>query len=119
MTHTVTTQAAQGDLLLRRLAALPPGLVEVVRPTTGHVLAHSETGHHHVVEEPAVRFLHPADDTGPLAGIIGYLEVLAEHADVVHLRGWDTHEPLRLPRGVWEVRRQREHSPEGWRRVED
>jgi hypothetical protein len=26
---------------------------------------------------------------------------------------------LRLCRGVWEVRRQREWSPEGWRRVTD
>ena len=42
--------------------------------------------------------------------------------DVVHHRPWDTHETIRLlgnPGDVWEVRCQREHTPEGWRRVED
>ena len=118
--HTVTRQAAQGDLLVRRIDALPVGLVEVVPAPEGHILAHSETGHHHLVREPsAVRLLRPADDTGPLAGLVAYLEVLAEHADVVHARSWDTHDTLRLPRGVWEIRRQRERAPEGWRRVQD
>lgn len=47
-------------------------------------------------------------------------------ADVVHHRPWDTHETLRLlysevPSGetIFEIHRQREHSPEGWRRVAD
>jgi hypothetical protein len=50
---------------------------------------------------------------------VSYLDVQTDHADVVHLRGLDTHETLRLPRGTWEIRRQQEWSPEGWRRVED
>jgi len=36
-----------------------------------------------------------------------------------HLRGHDTHEQLDLPRGIWEVRRQREWTPEGERRALD
>lgn len=117
--HTIINQGAQGDLYLRRIDRLPAGLVEVGRAEGGHVVAHSETGHHHVVREARVRYLRPADDTGPTAGLVAYLEVLAEHADVVHLRDYDTHETLRLPAGTWEIRRQREHTPEGWRRVED
>ena len=42
-----------------------------------------------------------------------------EFADVEHLWPFDTHETIRLTPGKWEIRRQREWSPEGWRRVED
>ena len=36
-----------------------------------------------------------------------------------HLRSFDTHETIKLPVGTFEIRRQREYTPEGWRRVED
>jgi len=115
--RTVSTMAAQGDVLFRRVEALPSNLSEQrARPV---VVAHSETGHHHCVQDGEVRYLKPADDTGPTAGLVAYLEVLSDHADVVHLRSTDTHETLRLPRGLWEIRRQREYTPRGWRRVED
>lgn len=120
----VQTQAAQGDILVRRVKSIPSTAVAVSLPADGrHVVAHSETGHHHVVEGE-VRYLRTVDtgdrdDTGPTAGMVAYLEVLSEHADVVHLRDFDTHETLRLPAGLWEIRRQREWAPEGWRRVED
>ena len=48
-----------------------------------------------------------------------YLAVDCEFADVVHLRDFHTHETVRLPRGVYEVRRQEEYTPQGWRRVAD
>jgi hypothetical protein len=36
-----------------------------------------------------------------------------------HLRPHDTHEPIMFTPGVYEVRRQREHMPEGWQQVQD
>ena len=45
--------------------------------------------------------------------------VEGEPVDLEHLRSTDTHETLRLEPGIWEVRRQREYSPEGWRRAAD
>lgn len=51
--------------------------------------------------------------------MICYLQIAGDFADVVHHRPHDTHETLRLVRGIYEVRRQREWTPEGWRRVED
>lgn len=112
----VQNQGAQGDLLLRRIEKLPDGLEEVRMAPEGHVLAHSETGHHHVVEEPQTRWLKPvatADAAISSFGhsMVSYLEVLAEHADVVHHRDEHQHETLRLPKGLYEVRRQREHDP--------
>lgn len=119
----ITNQCAQGDLLARRVDAIPEGYAPVDRPRGGHVVAHSETGHHHVVQEAPraqrAKLYRPIDDTGPEAGMVAYLEVLEEHADLVHMREWDTHETVRLPAGIWEIRRQREWTPDGWRRVED
>jgi hypothetical protein len=89
--------------------------VEVPRDSGALILAHSETGHHHAVRDVEAVLLRPTVGDG----LTTYLRVDGDHADVVHERPWDTHETLRLPRGVWLVRRQREWTPEGWRRVED
>ncbi len=48
-----------------------------------------------------------------------FLVIEGEPADLEHLRSFDTHETVRLDPGVWEVRRQKEYSPEGWRRAAD
>jgi hypothetical protein len=105
---TVDVLAAQGDVLFRRIAQLPPGVVEVW-PTGALVVAHSETGHHHAIFQAEVR-LFEKQERDPL---LCFLSVDCEFADVVHQRSFDTHETLRLAAGVWEVRRQRE-----WRNEE-
>lgn len=95
--------AAQGDVLFRRIGALPEGTVEV--PRQGRlVVAHSETGHHHAIDDLGVR-LYEQRRPDPL---ICYLSVEGDFADVVHHRPHDTHQTLRLRPGIWEVRRQRE-----------
>ena len=113
--------AAQGDCIFRRVDRLPDGAQEV--PRNGPIIvAHSETGHHHAVDALFVRQFDV-----PGSSLTSYLlfdDVLQDvgGADVVHHRPWDTHETLRLLGGkgtVWEVKRQREWVPEGWRRVED
>ena len=68
-----------------------------------------------MIRDAAVRLFREPDGD-PLVAI---LAVEGAFADVVHLRAHDTHETLRLLQGYWEVRRQREWTPEGWRRVED
>ena len=106
--------AAQGDVLFRRIERLPAGIVERKVGRTV-VVAHSETGHHHAIHDPGVRlFEDPDGDT-----LIRFLVVSGAFADVVHHRPHDTHQTLRLPQGTWEVRRQRQWVPEGWRLVED
>ena len=114
MTKTVTDRPSfQGDLMIRRVDAVPAGL-EPSAPAEGrHVLAHSETGHHHVVDSRAAELL--IDRTN---AFIAYLRVL-EPCEVEHLRAHDTHEALALAPGLYELRRQREHAPEGWRRAAD
>jgi hypothetical protein len=111
---TINDIAAQGDVLFRRIWLLPEDVVEQRRD--GRIIvAHSETGHHHAIDDADVR-LFERRDRDPM---ICFLAIDGKFADVVHHRPHDTHEPLRLPRGLWEVRRQREWRPEGMERVED
>lgn len=110
----IKRMGAQGDVLFRRVKALPEGAAPEERQGP-IVVAHSETGHHHVIgDDGVVRFT--VDDP-----MVCYLQIDGAYADVVHKRPFDTHATVRLLGGgsVYEVRRQREWTPEGWRRVED
>lgn len=107
---------AQGDVVFRKVASVPAGF-EATKPAERVIVAHSETGHHHAIDSTGVRVYEGSD---PLRCYL-MLESVA-HADVVHHRPYDTHETVRLGGGigsVYEVIRQREYTPEGWRRVED
>ncbi len=116
---TVTERAAQGDVFFRKVKAIPDGFSRQKR-RGAIVVAHSETGHNHEVD--ALGCFH---FTKPTEAMVSYLQLAdgcGDGVDVVHKRSFDTHETLRLlgqPGDVFEVRRQREWTPEGWRRVED
>src|SRR5580700_1097494 len=103
----------QGDLCIRQVDRLPDGLTAQSGKEGYLILAHSETGHHHVVLERSAQLL--IDQTN---AFIAYLKV-AEPCELEHLRSYDTHEPWALEPGIYELRRQREHVPEGWRPAED
>lgn len=111
--NTFKKQAAQGDLLIIVSSAIPTGF-SLAKPVDGqHVLAHSETGHHHVVEAPKVDMFTAENDD-----FVAYIEV-KEPCQVIHLRGWDTHAPISLDKGIYRINRQREYTPEGYRRAAD
>lgn len=108
---------AQGDVMFLRAAEVPADAVRV-EDAGPIVVAHSDTGHHHAIacdDSPRAVYYRTADP------LVCYLQVTAEYADVVHHRPWDTHETVRLLGGgtVYEVRRQREYTPQGLRRIED
>jgi len=114
---TVNDCGAQGDVLIRRIGKIPKSAVEAfeTKESPGrHIIAHSETGHHHVVDSTKAKFYVDPADT-----MVGYISVFDKHVDLEHLRDYDKHETLRLPTGDYELRRQREWSPEGWRQVAD
>lgn len=110
---TFDQQAAQGDILITRIDALPQGLREIAAENGRHIVAHSETGHHHVLPAQGVK-LFQGEDPMLLFAVID-----ADIAELTHQRPFDTHETLGLRGGTYEIRRQREYTPEGWRRVED
>ena len=114
----INTVGAQGDVLFRRVDALPPNAGEQKRENR-IVVSHSETGHAHAI-----------DDSGVIRYEVGnpmvcYLRIEGPWADVIHHRGHDPHETMRLRGGtrakpaIYEVKRQREATPEGWTRVKD
>lgn len=115
---TFHTIAAQGEVYFCKVDTLPDGLTAVDPTADGHlIIAHSETGHHHVMDvedrsSPAVELF-----TGPNP-LIMWLQV-NRPTTLRHLREFDTHEPILFPVGIHAVRKAREYTPEGWRRVED
>lgn len=114
--HIIGTAVAQGDVMLIPVASLPANFGRPVAAEKGAlIVTHSETGHHHVVmERPGVEMFQDAMNL-----FRGFLVIEGEPADLEHLRSFDTHETLRLEPGVYEIRRQQEYSPEGWRRAAD
>lgn len=111
--RTFKNACAQGDIYIRRVESLPENAVRV-KPENGVVIVtHSETGHHHVMEADRVEMYSIPDS------IMDVLLVVNEPTELRHLREFDTHESIHFDKGVYHVHRQREHSPEGWRRVAD
>ena len=110
---TFKNSARQGDLLICRIDSFPGGLTAASAVNGQYVLAHSETGHNHVVLERGAQML--IDQTKEF---IAYLEI-SEPSEITHLRDFETHEPIRIEPGKYEIRRQREYMPEGFRRAQD
>ncbi len=111
MKDFIAPYSAQGDLNIFTATVIPDDAKELSPENGNHILAHSETGHHHVVDGNTARVFEQDE-------FISYLDV-SETADVVHLRSFDTHETIRLPSGKYRISRQREYTPEGFRRAAD
>lgn len=104
----------QGDITIIAVDAVPKG--EEIRPKHGQIIVgHSETGHHHSIAEngTAARLIRGENP------FVCYLVVDGEYADLVHHRQVNPHETVRLPKGCYQINRQREWSPEGWRQIQD
>lgn len=116
--RTFKNQAAQGDLLIRRIDKLPAGIKPMAAEDGRYIVAHSETGHHHVIEARPNVIVFDSDDP-----LVSYLQVIeaADKAEAVieHLRSFDTHESVLAGVGNYAIHRQRENAPEGWRRATD
>ena len=111
MKDFIAPYTAQGDLNIFTCDEIPAGINEKSPDVENHILAHSETGHHHIVSGNTVRVFEESE-------FVSYLDVL-EPSNVVHLRSFDTHETIRLPKGKYRITRQREYTPEGFRRAAD
>ena len=109
-TKTKPKMWIQGDILLERVKALPAG----AQPLPDLIVQRGELmGHAHRVEaKPGQAALFNLNGTM-------YLEVVAgegpDAATLVH----EEHGAITLDPGVYKVDRQRQHQPDGWRRVDD
>lgn len=108
--HTIERQIAQGELIVTRVGKLPEDARLV--PRKGPlIVGHSETGHHHQIDDLNVQHYESSDP------LVCYLQVasdvLLEHAKT----GPHVHATFRLTPGTYQVNRQRELSPQGWERA--
>lgn len=108
--------SAQGDVIIERASTMPDSATAATEHDGGFIVAHSESGHHHIIRGSVRMFVAPADGD---PGIVGYLKVGDDGAVLTHHRHDDTHESQHFGKGLWQIRGQREGTPEGWRRVED
>jgi hypothetical protein len=113
---TITNRpVAQGDILIIPIDAIPSSAKPAFAEDGHYVVAHSETGHHHVIEKSRAEVFEAADDS-----FIAYVRTLSSGAEVEHKRDFHTHETIVLPPNrMFEIRRQREYVPEGFRRAAD
>lgn len=109
---------AQGELYIRKVGALPDGCVAMTADGGRYIVGHSETGHHHCMDATTCDVLTGPASRNPEGMAILYA-IVKEPTEVKHLRSTDTHKPLNLEPGVYEIRPAREFSPVGWRRVAD
>lgn len=108
----MTNLIRQGDVLVRRISALPKNLKPAPAENGRYVLAHGEaTGHHHsfAFSDRVALFREDGSGGGLFLTISGGAAAL-EHQE---------HTALVLQPGHYEVVRQREYHPEAIRRVED
>lgn len=119
---TFNRVAAQGEAYIMRLK---DGTIEGVELSPMiperddvHIIAHSETGHHHVMERSKVDvFVPKKKDPNSAVGIL-YM-IVKEPTSLDHLRPYDTHESIMFAPGEYKVTLQQEYTPEGYRRVAD
>lgn len=112
--------AAQGEIKIIRLPddADMTGATLATENPDYHIVGHSETGHHHVIDRncASVTVLPK-----PPAGMQILRLIVEKPTALRHLRGHDTHEPIALSPGNYEIRIGREYDPyaELARRVAD
>lgn len=116
MTKKITGRpGAQGDILIIPIDAIPANVKPGNLEGNAYIVAHSETGHHHVIDCARAEVYEAADNT-----FIAYIRTLGAGAEIQHKRDFDTHETIALePNKTYEVRRQREHIAKGFRKAQD
>ena len=116
MTKRMKNLAMQGDVMLQRVSDIPKDAVEAEAVNGQLIVTHSETGHNHIIENgDDVALLQDPEDE-----LQGYLQVQdGAEVELKHLREHHTHETIIIPAGNYVVRRQREYTPEGYRRAAD
>ena len=109
--ETETRPVAQGDVTIMRVDEIPADLKKAEPEDGHHIVAHSETGHHHVLPVSDVT-VYDQDE------FVSYVEI-DNVVYLKHLRSYDTHAPIGLPPGKYRFTRGREYTPEGYRRAQD
>lgn len=115
---TFTNIAAQGDFIIIRVKDIPENVEPMKIELEQYVIAHSETGHNHVMERTNVEAF-VSRGISEVKNLYELFLNVKEPTEIKHLRSFDTHEPLLVPPGNYVIKRQREYTPEGFRKAAD
>jgi hypothetical protein len=112
MKNIKRTAIQHGECLLFPVDELPEGNL---RESKKEIVAHSETGHHHVVISSK-----PMEVMGDVEKHDLYIR-LFEPAKLIHQKTTDKHKTLKVPAGIWKILHKSEYDPfsELIRRVKD
>jgi hypothetical protein len=113
---TFAETAAQGDVYFVKMPAgfCVPGNAVPEKAEGGRVIvAHSDSGHSHVMDASTVTMYRMPDS------IMECLLVVDQPTPLEHLREHDAHEPILFEPGIYKAINAREYTPEGWRRAQD
>lgn len=101
----------QGDVLIVPVAKMPAKLEPVARDNGRVVLAYGEaTGHAHAIKNERAALFRDPNLAAVFMHVSGDAPVALEHEE---------HGTILVPPGAYEIRRQREYSPEEIRIVAD
>lgn len=114
---TFTKMAAQGDTIIFKVESIPENLERIQAENGKIVVAHSETGHNHVLEDVAVEAYKRTGTKD--VDLYELFLIVKEPTALEHLRSHDTHESILLTPGKYIARRQREYVAEGFRKAQD
>jgi len=123
----VLNQARQGDVILTRIEKIPESVKKLdPEKNGGHIIAHSETGHHHVIRGGDFFMLDAEATIRDFAGNVmkiasdgfnAFLN-LDKDTELQHLKAGG-HKPQMYTKGQYLVTRGRELRPQGWARAAD
>lgn len=113
---TFTTVGAHGEITFVRVDALPDGFESISATNGEFVVAHSETGHHHVLEADGVEYMPDREDA-----MVAWVRIQnGDGAKLSHKRSNDTHGTLTVKPGLYRINHAREEDILGEiRRVAD
>jgi len=106
--------AAQGEISIRRVGDLPVQKTSragytPLKPEHGVlIVGHSKTGHHHVISKDDADVM--VMDKPP-EGLRILLALVHTATPLTHQRSYDTHSPIMLEPGEYEMRIAREYDP--------
>lgn len=112
---------AQGDVFLFPVVEgdIPSDLTCHKAEKGQIIVTHSESGHHHVIDEDVLDRTPNAVMLNTDDPLESWLLVNRPTALRHTKNGHDKHAGVSIPAGKYLIRRQREDSPEGWRRAID
>lgn len=118
MSHSFKIAAAQGEVNIRRIDAMPKGLAPISPENGSFIIGHSESGNTHVIDAPGVMVMERTKD---IPAGMRMLYAIVERPTELRQNASVPHETISLDPGIYSFRISREFDPfsEQVRRVAD